>query len=367
MTLIETYDDYAIIGRPIPKKDAAIKATGDVKYADDMFLPGMLYGKLLRNPHPHARILHIDTSRAEKLAGVRAVITGRDFPGIKYGNFPHTRDYLPLAIDRVRYIGEEVAAVAAMDEDTAEEALDLIAVEYETLPAVFDPEAALLPGAPQLHDHAPDNISARSAFDYGDLEQGFRESDHIREDVFETQPIKHGMLEPHACIGLWDGTGKITIWACKQSPYVAWRQLSMGLGVPPGDIRLIQTYVGGGFSGGKQEGMPMDFCAIMLSRKTGRPVKIVHTMDEVLTIGHMRHPLKFWLKTGVKRDGTLKALYCKMIANGGAYSSIGQLSMYIPGSMMSLPYRVDNIHFEAYRAYTNNGFCGALRGHTIPQ
>ncbi len=358
---------YSVIGKPYPKKDAWLKVTGEAEYADDLVQSGMLFGKLLRSPHPHARILRIDTSRAEKLPGVRAVVTGQDFPGIKYGNNPRTRDYLPLAIGRVRYIGDDVAAVAAIDEDTAEEALDLIQVEYEPLPAVFDPDAAMLPGAPQLHDHAPGNISAQTAFNFGDIEKGFASSDYIREDLYDTQPVKHGMLEPHACIGLWDTSDKITLWSCKMSPYVVWRQLAMGLGLEPGKIRIVQTVVGGGFSGGKQEAMPMDFCAVLLSKKTGRPVKFVHTMDEVLTIGHMRHPMKIWLRTGVKNDGTLVAQHCKLVANGGAYSSIGQLSMYIPGAMLNLPYRMPNVKYEALRVYTNNGFCGAMRGHTIPQ
>src|SRR3990167_4001099 len=264
---IEPHEDHAIIGKPVPKKDGWIKATGEAKYADDLFMPGMLYGKLLRSPYPHAKISHIDASRAEKLPGIRTVITGKDFPGIKYGNMPQTRDYIPLAIEKVRYIGDEVAAIAAIDEESAEEALDLIRVEYEPLPAVFDAEDAINPGAPQLHDHAATNISAESAFQFGDVDKGFAESDYLREDLFETQPIKQGMLEPHACIGLWDDTDKITLWASKQSPYVVWKQLAMGLGVEASKIRVIQTYVGGGFSGGKQEAMPMDFCAVLLSKK----------------------------------------------------------------------------------------------------
>lgn len=360
-------NDYRIIGKPTPKKDAWLKVTGQAEYGDDLVMAGMLHGKLLRSPHPHARIVHIDTSRAAALPGVRAVITGKDFPGIRYGNIPQTRDYLPLAIDKVRYIGDEVAAVAAIDEDTAEEALDLIEVEYDLLPAVFDPEEAMQPGAPQIHDRAPGNVAGQCAFHFGDVEKGFADSDYVRDDVFETQPIKHGMLEPHACIGVWNSTGKVTLRSCKQSPYVVWRQMAMGLGLDPGQIRIIQSVVGGGFSGGKQEAMPMDFCAVMLSKKTGRPVKFVHTMEEVLTIGHMRHPMKMWVQTGVKRDGTLQAQYWKLIANGGAYSSIGQFSMYLAGAMINLPYRIPNIKYESRRAYTNNGFCGALRGHTIPQ
>jgi 4-hydroxybenzoyl-CoA reductase alpha subunit len=360
-------NEYDVVGQPTPKKDGTLKALGSAEYADDISMPGMLHGKLLRSPHSHARIVHIDTSRAEVLPGVRAIVTGKDFPGVKYGNLPQTRDYLPLAVDTVRYIGEEVAAVAAIDEDTAEEALDLIEVEYEPLPAVFDPEEAMRPGAPLLHDKAPGNISAQVAFEFGEVDDAFSRADYVREDTFETQPVKQGMLEPHACVGLWDNSGKISLWACKMSPYVVWRQLAMGLGVELGKVRVVQTFVGGGFSGGKQEAMPMDFCAVMLSKKTGRPVKLVHTMDEVLTIGHMRHPMKIWLRTGTDKDGRMLAQHCKMIANGGAYSSIGGFSMYLAGAMLNIPYRIPNIRYEATRVYTNNGFCGALRGHTNTQ
>ena len=258
MTLEEVIEreGYSVIGKPTPKKDGWVKATGEAKFADDLYFPGMLHGKLLRSPHPHARILHIDTSRAEKLPGVRAVITAKDFPGILYGNFSHTRDYLPLAQEKVRYIGEEVAAVAATDLDTAEEALDLIRVEYEILPAVFHPEEAMQPGAPQLYDHAPGNIAAKSEFHYGDVEKGFAESDYVREDTFETQSMKQGMLEPHACVGLWESPGKITLWSCKSSPYVVWRHLAMGLGIDPGNVRVIQTYIGGSFSAGSRKPCP---------------------------------------------------------------------------------------------------------------
>ena len=205
------------------------------------------------------------------------------------------------------------------------------------------------------------------AFDFGEVDEAFSRAAYVREDVFETQPVKQGMLEPHACVGQWDNAGKITLWSCKMSPYVVWRQLAMGLGVELGSVRVVQTVVGGGFSGGKQEAMPMDFCAVMLSRKTGRPVKIVHTMDEVLTIGHMRHPMKIRLRTGTDKDGRFLAQHCTMIANGGAYSSIGGFSMYLAGAMLNIPYRIPNIRHEAKRVYTNNGFCGALRGHTNTQ
>ncbi len=360
-------EELEVIGKPLPKRDARLKVTGEAKYGADIRLPGMLHGKLLRSPHAHARIVNIDTSDAERLKGVRAVITGRDFPGILYGNFPHTRDYLPLAIDRVRYIGEEVAAVAADDEDTAWEALDLIKVDYEPLPAVFDPEEAMKEGAPQLYDDRPGNLSSKSEWGFGDIEKGFQESDHVREETYNTQAIKHGMLETHACIGFWGGEGKITLWACKQSPYIVWRQLAMGLGLPPSQIRIIQTYVGAGNSGGKQEAMPMDFAAVMLSKKTGRPVRIVHTMEEVLTIGHMRHPFKIKLRMGVKKDGTIHAVQYHVIGDGGAHSSIGQLSIFNPGMYPLIIYRIPNYRYDAYRIFTNKSWAGALRGHCSPQ
>lgn len=359
----ETFD---VIGKPYPKKDARIKVTGACRFGGDITVPRMLHGKMLRSPHAHARILNIDTSKAEKLKGVRAVVTGKDFPGILYGNFMNTRDYLPLAVDRVRYIGEEVAAVAADDEDTAWEALDLVDVEYDPLPAVFDPEEAMKEGSPLLYDDKPGNISSKSEWKFGDVEKGFRESYLVKEGTYRTQHFKHGMLETHACIGFWDPDGKITLEACKQSPYVAWRQLAMGLGVPPHKIRIKQTYVGAGNSGGKQEAIPMDFAAVMLSKKTGRPVRIVHTMEEVLTMGHMRHAFKIDLKVGVNKEGIIQAMDCLAIADGGAHSSIGQLSIFLLGAFLMMVYKISNVRYRGYRIYTNKSFCGALRGHCAP-
>jgi 4-hydroxybenzoyl-CoA reductase alpha subunit len=361
------HETLNVIGKPYPKKDARIKVTGECRFAGDIAIPGMLHGKMLRSPHAHAQILNIDTKKAEALKGVRAVITGKDFPGILYGNFAHTRDYLPLAIDRVRYVGEEVAAVVAEDEDTAWEALDLIDVAYEPLPAVFDPEEAMKEGAPLLYDNKPNNISSKSEWEFGDLEKGLKTSSLIRQDVFHTQALKHGMLETHTCIGLWDADGKVTLEACKQSPYVAWRQLAMGLGLPPHKVRVKQTFIGAGNSGGKQEALPMDFAAVMLSSRTGRPVRIVHTMEEVLIMGHMRHPFKIDLKIGVNRDGIIQAMDCYAIADGGAHSSIGQLSIYLLGAWLMMTYKIPNVRYRGCRVFTNKSFCGALRGHCVPQ
>ncbi|MCJ7594036.1 MAG: xanthine dehydrogenase family protein molybdopterin-binding subunit, partial [Desulfobacterales bacterium] len=361
------HETLNVIGKPYPKKDAKIKVSGECRFGGDINVPGMLHGKLLRSPYPHAKILSIDTSKAEKLKGVRGVVTGKDFPGIIYGNFAHTRDYLPLAIDRVRFIGEEVAAVAAVDEDTAWEALELIDVEYEPLPTVFDPEEAMKEGAPLLYDDKPGNISCQSVWEFGDMDKGFKASSLIKEDTYRTQAIKHGMLETHVCIGYWDAGGKITLESAKQSPYVVWRQLAMGLGVKPHQVRMKQTFVGAGNSGGKQEAMPMDFAAVMLSKKSGRPVRIVHTMEEVLTIGYMRHPFKMDLKVGVDKQGLIQAVDCYAIADGGAHTSMGQLSIYLLGAFLMCTYKVPNVRYQGYRIYTNKGCAGALRGHCAPQ
>jgi len=361
-------EELSVVGKGVPKIDGILKVTGKAVYGADFSLPGMLYGKILRSTVPHAKILNIDTSKALQLPGVRAIITGKDFPwGLKYGFTAITRDQTPLAQDKVRYIGDEVAAVAAIDEDTAEEALDLIKVEYEELPAVFDPLEAMKEGAPQLHDHVENNISAEQHLATGDVERGFQESDHVREDEFNTQAIKHGFLEPHASVGLWDPSGKATLWGDKQSPYIVYRKLAMALGLPQSKVRVIQTYVGAGFGSARSDPFALDFCSLMLSKKTGKPVKFVYTMEDVLVMGEMRHPYYLRTKTGITKDGYLKAIQVYALADGGAYSTIGPVSIALPAFFIDIPYRVPSIKYDGYRVFTNKGFCGSLRGHCIAQ
>ncbi|MBE9569744.1 MAG: molybdopterin-dependent oxidoreductase [Proteobacteria bacterium] len=361
-------EELSVVGKGVPKVDGILKATGKAVYGADFSLPGMLYGKVLRSTVPHAKILNIDTGKALKLPGVRAIITGKDFPwGLKYGFTAITRDQTPLAQDKVRYIGDEVAAVAAIDEDIAEEALDLIKVEYEELPAVFDPFEAMKEGAPQLHDHVENNISAQHHSAFGDVEKGFRESDLVREDEFTTQAIKHGFLEPHASVALWDPSGKATLWANKQSPYIVYRKLAMALGLQLSKVRVIQTYVGAGFGSARSDPFALDFCSIVLSKKTGKPVKFVYSMEDVLVMGEMRHPYYLRAKTGITKDGYLKAIQVYAVADGGAYSTIGPVSIALPGFFIDIPYRISNIKYDGYRAFTNKGFCGSLRGHCIAQ
>lgn len=356
---------YSVIGKRVPRIDGVAKAMGSAKFAADMALPMMLYGKILRSPLPHARIVRIDTTLAEKLPGVRAVITGKDFGGFRRGFLPNTRDEGALALDKVRYIGEGVASVAAIDEDISEEALDLIKVDYEELPAVFHPIEAMKEGAPQIHNHVKNNMSWECHYHFGDVEKGFRESDYIREDRFSTGYNIHGFLEPHAILADYDASGRITVWASKQAPYFLWRHLGMVFGLPLDRVRVIQPYIGAGF-GGKNDSFDLDFCAVLLSKKAGRPVKIVYSQKDLLTAGRRRHTMFMDMKTGVKRDGTLVALQCKTIADGGAYTATGPITMYLAGVILSLPYQLPNLKFDGLRVYTNKPVAVALRGHGAP-
>ncbi len=360
---------YSVIGKHLPRIDGVVKATGEAKSTVDIFLPGMLYGKILRSPYPHARILNIDTSKAESLPGVRAVITCKDTPGIKFGLFDtpdFPADEYPLALDKVRYIGDEVAAIAAIDEDIAEEALDLVEVEYEELPAVFDPEEAMEPGSPQLHDHVERNISFKTVWDFGDLEKGFKESDYVREDRFTTQATAHCAFEPHVALASFDSSGSLTVWTSCQSPFNWALQLALTLDMQESKVRVLNPHVGGGF-GGKVELFAYGFCAALLSKKTGRPVKITLTREEVFSTTRQRHPTLIDLKTGVKKDGILMAVHCKLIADGGAYTSTGPIFIHLFGSWILSAYRLPNLHYEGYRAYTNKSARGAQRGHGNPQ
>lgn len=356
-------EQYDVVGKPLPRVDGKAKVTGTAIYADDLVLPGMLHGKLLRSPYAHAKILNIDTSKAERLPGVRAVITGKDFPGIAIGFMRLYADRPPIAIDKVRHYGEAVAAVAAVDEDTAEEALDLIEVEYEELAPVLSWEEAMKEGAPLVHESAKNNIAVTSHFEYGDVEQAFKKCDYIREEKFVTQRVTIGFIEPHAALASVDGSGRVLFQGSKQSPYITWRQLAWGLDTPLDKIRIVNPYVGGAFSG-KHEALDLDFCAIRLAQKTGKPVKIVVTQDEVIGTYRQRHEKHIWLKVGMNKDGTIVATDCRLIADGGAYLSVAALNLYLFGLFTTLPFRVANVRYDAKRVYTNLPVCGAVRGQS---
>ncbi len=356
--------DYALLGKSIPRIDAYEKVTGSAKYAADIELPGMLWCKILRSPLPHARILNIDVSRAKRLIGVKAVCTAKDFNGFRWGWMPITRDEPPLAEDKVRFYGEGVAAVAAIDEEVAEEALELIKVDYEELPGVFDPEEALKEGAPVVHDYRPNNISWEFHMDFGDVEKGFQEADLVREDRFATGRVITGFLEPPAAVALWDASG-ITIWAAKQSPYFVYRHLAQCFNLPLNKVRVIQPFVGGGFGGTKNDSVAGDFCSVLFSKMTGRPVKFVYKMEEVFLTCRRRHNAIIYNKMGMKKDGTITAMQSRLIADGGAYTAIGPLTMYLTGCISTLPYKLPNFKHDAYRVFTNNPVGAAMRGHGV--
>lgn len=354
--------EYSVIGKRFPRIDAVSKVTGETQYTADIAMHGMLFGKVVRSPHPHAKILNIDTSKAERLPGVKAVITGKDYSGIKVGPLRSTRDRQLIATEKVRFIGEGVAAVAAIDEDVAFEALQLIKVDYEPLPAVFDSEEAMKQGAPQLHDHAERNIALERHWNLGDVDKGFKESDYVREDDFSYSLNMHGFIENHVCLSAWDNAGKLTVWTPIQLPFHTRRDFGMILDMPYNKIRVIKPPTGGGFGG---KGEPLDFhlSSILLSKKAGKPVIIRVTKEEEFSIGTRRLPGKIWMKIGVKKDGTIMALQSRFLMNGGAYTSTGPITIYNHGLAHMLPYRVANFRHDAFRIYTNNPVCGPKRGH----
>lgn len=362
------------IGKSIPRKDGFEKAVGKAIYTVDIVLPGMLWGKILRSPYPHAKILNIDTSQAERLPGVKAVITGKDTLGIKHGFVETPRyppDQYPLAMDRVRYIGEEIAAVAAIDEYIAEEALSLIKVDYEELPAVFDPEEAMKPEAPEIHPTHPKlkepykNIGGKTETGWGDIEKGFAESYIVREDRFEGQLRTHCYMEPQATVASFDHTGKLNVWTSSQGPFIKRAKLAKTLGLSLNNVHVHKTYVGGAY-GGKIDLFSHEFCASLLSIKTGKPVKIVCTRQEIFEAYRHGQPIIVELKTGVKKDGTLNAQQVKIINNAGAYRGSGVVVIFLCWGFIMLPYRIPNLKYEGYSVYTNNPVRAPQRGHGAP-
>lgn len=359
--------ELTVVGRRVPMLDAAAKVKGAAQFTDDLILPGMLHGKILRSPLPHARILHVDTSRAERLPGVKGVMTGKDIPDRKYGIVPKAKDEYALAKTVARYMGDEVAAVCAIAPGIAEEALELIEVDYEELPAVFDPLEAIKEGAPLVHDDVPNNTSASIRKEFGDVEKAFAESDSIFEDTFYSQAVNHAPLEPHAALAQHDPVkGELTIWTSTQIPFFLRRNLSTTLLIPESKIRVIKPKVGGGF-GQKIDMFAKDFCACWFAMKLGRPVKFVYEREEVFIGTRQRHPMYLTVKTGMKKDGEILAQQFKAYADGGAYNSTAPLMITLTGYFLMLPYRVANLLYEGYHVYTNKPVGGAMRGHGIPQ
>jgi 4-hydroxybenzoyl-CoA reductase alpha subunit len=362
----ETRDDLTVIGQPLEKVDAAAKVTGQTLFADDLVLPRMAFARLLRSPHPHARIRSIDVSRAAAHPGVLATLVGGELP-IPFGILPVSQDEHALAVDTVRFVGDPVAAVAALDEETAEEALRLMHVEYDVLPALMTIEDALGRAGARIHEYGPHgNVHKEVSFDFGDVEEGFRGADYVREDTFFFEGSTHLPMEQHAAVGAFGPDGKLTLWSSTQTPHYVHRALAKVLEMPPAHIRVIATPNGGGF-GGKSDPFSHEIVVCKLAMKTGRPVKVTLTREEVFYCHRGRHPVRMWIKTGLKQDGSITAMHFRSALDGGAYGSYGVASLYYTGALQTVTYKVPRYKFEGVRVFTNKPPCGPKRGHGTPQ
>ena len=366
---------YQIIGQSIPRVDNTGKVTGDARYTADVLLPGTLWAKTLRSPYPHARIARVDTSRAEKAPGVRAILTGADVRGILYGR--RYRDISVLAQDRVRFIGERVAAVAADTLEQAEEALELLEVDYEELPAVFDPVAALQEGAPIIHPDVnsypglpkplarPSNAFVNDIFTRGNIAEGFAQSDVVVENTFTVSRVHQAFLEPHCCLVWIDDQDRVQMWSPNKAPQGLKESMSAALNIPKEKIRVNPVVIGGDFGG---KGAPIDepIC-YLLALRTGRPVKMVMEYREEFVAGAPRHAAVIRLKTGVKRDGTMVAHEMEAYLDSGAYGG------FRPGAVVGGIahaggcYRAEHARIAVSRVYTNNLPGGQMRAPGEPQ
>ena len=357
------------IGTRQRKTDGLEKSTGRARYTDDLVFPGMLHGKILRSPHPHALIRSIDTSAALALPGVFAVVTGDEMP-IPFGIIVWTPDEQALATDRVRYIGDAVAAVAAADEDTANRALGLIRVEYEVLEAILDPFESARRTDVQIHEAKKaghnGNISKIVKLEFGEVDRGLAESDVVVEGEYFFEGTTHTPIEPHCAVGQWEEGGapggRLTVWSSTQVPHYLHRELAKVLELDPARVRVVQPHVGGGF-GGKSEPFDLEFCVAKLAMKTGRPVKILYTREEVFLAHRGRHPFHMKYRVGATADGKLKSVDAKTLLDGGAYSSFGLVTTYYSGQLLAAPYEIPAYRFNSTRVFTNKPACGPKRGH----
>lgn len=358
--------DFAVVGKPRAKADAMARITGEARYTDDLSLPGMLIARPLRAVHAHARIRSVDTSRAAALPGVQAVLTGSDLP-ISYGILPVSQDEHALATDRVRYVGEPVAIVAARDEETAERAVRLITVDYEPLPPVRSIEDALNPDGPLLHGEGTgQNVHKVVALEFGNTDEGFAAADYIREDVFGYGGNTHAPIEQPATLAALGGDGRLTVWSATQVPHYLHRALARVLELPAARIRVVAPPVGGGF-GAKTDILPHEIAAAKLALVTGRPVKITLTREEVFHSHRGRHPVRMWVRTGFRRDGRITAMHFRSFLDGGAYGSYGVASTYYTGALQTTTYQIPHYKFEGVRVFTTKPPCGPKRGHGTPQ
>ena len=357
----------SIIGKPLMKVDAMAKVAGETLFADDLAFPRMLFCKIKRSPHPYARIVNVDTSKAEALAGVRAVLVGSELP-ITFGILPVSQDEHALCLDKVRFVGDPVAAVAAVDEETAEAALEHINVEYEELQPIMSIEDALADTAEPIHasERIDGNVHKAVTLQFGDIEEGFAEADVVREESFFFQGNTHLPMEQHAAIASYGADSKMTVWSSTQTPHYVHRAMAKVLEMPPSRVRIIACPNGGGF-GGKSDPFNHEMVVAKLSMKTRRPVKVTLTREEVFYCHRGRHPVKMWVKTGIKKDGSITAMHFRSFLDGGAYGSYGVASLYYTGALQTVTYKIPRYKFEGLRVFTNKPPCGPKRGHGTVQ
>lgn len=364
-----TRKPFRVVGTSVVRKDAPAKARGEAVYADDIKLPLMLHGRIKRADLAHARILSIDTSRAQALPGVKAVVVGEEAP-IPYGIVPQVPTEYALAYKKVRFYGEPVAAVAATDPEIAEKALDLIEVAYEPLPVYTTPAEALAKDAVPIHEGGKyGNIAYQAEQDFGDVDAAFAASYRVLERTFRTSYVNHVFMEPHCAVARYEAgagrggkdKGQLTIWSSTQVPHYLHRTLSKVLQMPMSRIQVQVPTVGGGF-GGKGETSNNELIAALLSRKSGRPVKVAYTRKEVFLQHRGRHPIEIRMKIGVDRQGKIQALEYDGIMDGGAYGGWGIVILFYTAAMLHLPYQIENVRFRGRRVYTNKPTCGAMRG-----
>ena len=370
-------NQYSYIGKSIPRVDALSKVTGRAQFTGDLKFHGMLYGKILRSKYAHALILNIDTSKAKKVPGVRVILTGKDFPTIYYGYV--IKDQTIFCIDKVRSVGDPIVGIVATSEEAAEEACELINVDYEPLEIILDPMQAMQQGSQILHEKLMTyermpiafpkegtNICQHAKLRKGDVTRGFQDADFIYEDTFSTPMVQHCCLETHIAIAQVDSNGKIVIWTSTQSPAFTAAEIARALKMPLNKIRIIVPYIGGGFGGKHGIGIEMIAYA-MASKVSGKPVRISLTREEEFTAATVRHPCIIKIKTGVKKDGIITAREIEMVWDTGCYSDAGPLVSRNAVYSAAGPYKVPNLKVDSYCVYTNKQNASAFRGYGTAQ
>ncbi|MEE2786848.1 MAG: molybdopterin cofactor-binding domain-containing protein [Myxococcota bacterium] len=355
-------EGYTVLGGRHRKSDGHLKATGKAIYTDDITPPQCLHGKILRSPHAHAEIVSIDTSRAEALPGVVAVLTGEELPNV-YGVIPWTQDEQALCTDRVRFVGDEVAAVAAIDEETAQAALELIEVEYQVLPAVMDPFHACDEDMPLLFPgRRKGNLTKRVQLSFGEVDKALADADVLVEGDYLFEGTAHAPIEPHCVVAECDSRGLLTLTSSTQIPHYVHRTLAKVLELPADRIRVIQPALGGAF-GGKSDPFGHEIVAAKLAMNTGQPVKILLNREETFFTHRGRHPMHMKMALAATRDGRLTALDSNILIDGGAYTSFGLVTTYYSGQLLTATTRFDTYRFDSSRVFTNKPPCGPKRGH----